>query len=72
VRSSREIHLFDGSEPFTRRGLPTGHTVLDFWRWSASELMGNTMRGLVAEFLGQPRLAHRWMFPGASGIPMMC
>jgi hypothetical protein len=46
VRSSREIHLFDGSEPFTRRGLP-GHTVLDFWRWSASELMGNTMRELA-------------------------
>jgi hypothetical protein len=40
-----------GDEPFTDRGQPIGATILDYWRWSASELMGNTSRGAVAEFL---------------------
>lgn len=26
-------------------------TLLDFWRWSASDLLGNTQRGILAEFL---------------------
>ena len=31
--------------------LPRGATVLDFWRWIGSDLVGNTTRGLFAEYL---------------------
>lgn len=31
-------------------GRPVG-TLLDFWRWSSSTLLDNTMRGMLAEFL---------------------
>ena len=31
--------------------LPKGATVLDFWRWIGSDLVGNTTRGLFAEYL---------------------
>ena len=39
-----------GDEPF-HADKPLGFNVLDFWRWSASDLVGNAMRGIVAEFL---------------------
>ncbi|QEY31528.1 hypothetical protein EVJ50_03940 [Synechococcus sp. RSCCF101] len=34
-----------GSEPLA------GGTLLDFWRWSGGNLLDNTQRGLLAEFL---------------------
>lgn len=40
-----------GDEPFHDRGRRLGLAVRDFWRWSASDLASNTLRGLVAEFL---------------------
>ena len=40
-----------GSEEFTLHGSETGITVSDFWRWAYSDLLGNTSRGVVAEFL---------------------
>ena len=33
------------------RGDPTGATVLDYWQWSASNLLDNAQRGVLAEFL---------------------
>jgi hypothetical protein len=30
---------------------PTEHSVLDMWRWTASDLLSNTARGIVAEWL---------------------
>lgn len=33
------------------KGDPNGATVLDFWRWSGSDLLDNAQRGIVAEFL---------------------
>ena len=38
-----------GNEPF--RGIGTSLTLLDYWRWSGSNLMDNTARGMLAEFL---------------------
>ena len=38
-------------EPFRGSGVASPLTLADFWRWSASCLMDNTARGLVAEFL---------------------
>lgn len=31
--------------------LPTGASVSDFWRWIGSDLVGNTTRGLFADYL---------------------
>ncbi|HMU12392.1 MAG TPA: hypothetical protein PKE53_00215 [Flavobacteriales bacterium] len=32
-------------------GLPTGDTLLQFWRWSRSDLLSNATRGVLAEFI---------------------
>jgi len=43
----------DGSEPFHTKGLPLQQplmTVRDFWSWACSDLIGNTLRGQLAEF----------------------
>jgi hypothetical protein len=41
----------EGSETLHLSGQPMGIRLLDFWRWSASDLISNTMRGVFAEFL---------------------
>lgn len=40
-----------GNEEFTLRGVGTGLTVRDFWSWAYSDLIDNTHRGVMAEFL---------------------
>lgn len=40
-----------GSEPIHDQGKPIGTTLLDFWRWSTSDLVSNATRGVLAEFL---------------------
>jgi hypothetical protein len=40
-----------GAEPFTAGNAALGFTLLDFWQWSSSDLVGNALRGHVAEFL---------------------
>lgn len=40
-----------GEECFRNAGIQLGFTLLDFWRWSSSDLVSNTLRGSVAEFL---------------------
>ena len=30
---------------------PTGQSLLDFWRWMGSDLFGNTLRPMIAEFI---------------------
>ncbi len=40
-----------GREPFTRAGKQLDHTLLDFWRWSASDLVSNATRGILAEYI---------------------
>lgn len=44
-RSGQETFLSAGQE------LVPSQRLLDFWRWSGSDLLVNTMRGLVAEYL---------------------
>jgi len=48
---TRTDHPLSGNEQFHSAGQALGFTVLDFWRWGASQLAGNALRGLVAEFL---------------------
>ena len=40
-----------GDERFRGSGIESPLSLRDYWRWSASSLMDNTARGLVAEFL---------------------
>lgn len=43
--------LKNGTEPISSEGQPTSLTLLDFWRWSTSDLVSNATRGVLAEFL---------------------
>jgi hypothetical protein len=40
-----------GEEQFQANGASVGVSVLDFWQWSSSDLLSNTLRGRLAEFL---------------------
>ncbi len=40
-----------GDEPLHIDGQPLAANVLSFWQWSASDLISNTMRGRLAEYL---------------------
>ena len=40
-----------GKEYFTYNQKKQKATLLDFWRWSSSDLLSNTARGILAEFI---------------------
>jgi len=40
-----------GAEPFRSSGEPLPFDLRDFWRWSASDLLSNALRGVLAEFI---------------------
>jgi hypothetical protein len=40
-----------GDEPLRSQSHNLGPTLLDFWRWSASDLVSNDTRGVIAEFI---------------------
>lgn len=40
-----------GAEPFHNGAFLLKRTLLDFWRWSASDLVGNALRGVLAEYI---------------------
>jgi hypothetical protein len=40
-----------GNEPLHADGQNLGISLLDFWRWSASDLLSNATRGRLAEFI---------------------
>ena len=40
-----------GQEGFRQAGDALGFNVLDFWQWSASDLVSNTLRGVLAEYI---------------------
>ena len=42
-KTGREFFIFEGNE------LPIN--VLSFWQWSTSQLLGNALRGVLAEFI---------------------
>ena len=43
--------MMQGNESIHAAGVSIGVTVLDYWRWSGSDLMSNVSRGVLAEFL---------------------
>lgn len=40
-----------GAELFNRDGADLGFALLDFWQWSVSDLVSNTTRGRLAEYI---------------------
>lgn len=46
-----EITRKIGDEPFHKSGTPLKIDLLSFWQWSASDLVGNAMRGVLAEYI---------------------
>jgi hypothetical protein len=46
-----QVQRKSGGERFRANGTDIGPDLLDFWRWSASDLVNNTMRGVLAEYL---------------------
>lgn len=45
------MEQLNGNEPFTLHGSGTSIMLQDFWRWAYSDLLNNTHRGVLAEFL---------------------
>ena len=41
----------DGTEFLTDKGTKTNYNLLDFWRWSVSDILSNATRGRFAEFI---------------------
>jgi hypothetical protein len=46
-----KIEPRSASDPFLLHGQQCGFAIGDFWRWGVSELLVNTTRGAVAEFI---------------------
>ncbi|MEJ8802166.1 hypothetical protein [Pontibacter sp. H249] len=46
-----EASLKVGQENFSYNNQASSHTLIDFWRWSASSILSNTTRGHLAEFI---------------------
>ena len=40
-----------GDEPFKLSGESLDHKLVDFWKWSVSDLVSNATRGILAEFI---------------------
>lgn len=45
------MQTLTGNEEFTLHGASAGISVKDFWSWAYSDLIDNTQRGVMAEFL---------------------
>lgn len=44
-------HILSGSEPLQLHKTPTKYLICDFWAWTSSDLLNNTLRGSYAEFI---------------------
>lgn len=49
--SAIEITPKFGEEPFESNGSSLPMSLLSFWQWSASDIVGNAMRGILAEYI---------------------
>lgn len=45
------MELLNGNEKFTLDGNDTEISISEFWSWAYSDLLNNTLRGVLAEFL---------------------
>lgn len=51
ANETSKIALRGGTEPFRFRGEAQSHVLSDFWRWYCSDLVGNALRGVLAEYI---------------------
>lgn len=51
------MKTLSGNEDFTLNGQPAGISVTEFWSWAYSDLLNNTGRGVLAEFLVKSALS---------------
>lgn len=54
-----------GAEHFTFKGQKIGHSLLDYWSWSFSDIYNNIYRGIMAEYIVATALGitpPRWRF----------
>lgn len=49
--SAIEVTPKSGDEPFVFNGSSLPINLLSFWKWSASDIVGNAMRGILAEYI---------------------
>lgn len=49
--SAIEVRRKSGQEAFESNGLSLDMNLLSFWQWSSSDIIGNTMRGILAEYI---------------------
>lgn len=50
-RGRIDVRRKTGDETFHASGQPLDFDLLDFWQWSASDLVSNALRGVLAEYL---------------------
>lgn len=51
IGGAKIMKTLTGNEHFTYEGMPAGILLSDFWAWNSSDLLNNTLRGALAEFL---------------------
>lgn len=51
IGGMKTMKTLTGNEHFTYEGMPAGILLNDFWSWNSSDLLNNTLRGALAEFL---------------------
>jgi len=49
--SQQTITKKSGQEPFVFDNTPLPLSLIDFWQWSQSDLISNSLRGILAEFI---------------------
>ena len=49
--SYREPKPLQPETPFTYKDKPTSFSIQDFWVWAASDVLNNSLRGIVAEYI---------------------
>lgn len=54
--SKKDISVKSGNEPFLYGSYELDFTLSDFWSWSQSDTLSNSLRGILAEFLVKQRL----------------
>lgn len=64
-----ELVFKGGDEPFTKAGASVGFDLLEFWRWSTSDLVDNTTRGVLAEYIVAKALRLETLRPRQSWAP---
>jgi len=66
-----EVEPKSGDEPLHHNGRVLDTRLIDFWRWSASDLVSNATRGIFAEYIVAALLVFPKVFE-QNGMLMIC